>query len=130
MRGFTLLELLVVLLLIGLVAGLMVPRLSTLYDSAVSAYRLQDVLQQISALGYQAYQRGKTYRLTQLSSEQKSKDLPLTLPKGWSIGADAPILYYPNGVCTGGIITLQQQFVQQQWELQPPLCQPQPYDAG
>ncbi|MDD5123596.1 prepilin-type N-terminal cleavage/methylation domain-containing protein [Methylovulum sp.] len=128
MRGYTLLELLVVLLLLALVTGLIMPRLSNLYESAVRAFQREDLLQQISGLGYQAYQQGKTWRLGEVEDEKKNAELepPLTAPEGWTISAGSPIDYYPNGVCTGGIITLQQGPFNQQWHLKPPLCQPEP----
>jgi len=130
MRGFTLLELLVVLLLLGLVTGTIMPRLSNLYESAVRAFQLADLLQQISGLGYQAYQQGKPFRLGQLEDPNPALEPPLNLPEGWYISADAPIDYRSNGVCTGGIISLHQQTAVQQWLLSPPLCQPEPYEAG
>lgn len=131
MRGYTLLELLVVLLLLSLVTGLIMPRLSHLYESAVRAFQQEDLLQQISGLGYQAYQQGKNWRLGQLESDEKKiQEPPLTIPNGWTVSTDSPIDYYPNGVCTGGIITLQYKLFSQQWILKPPLCQPESYEAG
>lgn len=130
MRGYTLLELLVVLLLLSLVAGLIMPRLSTLYESAVRSFQQEDLLQQIAGLGYKAYQQGKTYRLGPLEDGQIALDPPLTIPEGWTINAETPIDYYPNGVCTGGVISLQQAFFAQQWLLEPPLCQPVLYEAS
>lgn len=130
MRGYTLLELLVVLLLLSLVAGLIMPRLSTLYEGAVRAFQQEDLLQQVAGLGYQAYQQGKAYRLGQLDDEKIVLEPLLTMPEGWTISAEPPIDYYPNGVCTGGVISLQQAFFSQQWRLAPPLCQPTPYEAG
>ncbi len=131
MRGYTLLELLVVLLLLSLVTGLIMPRLNNLYESAVRAFQVEDVLQQISGLGYQAYQQGKTWRLGQLEdSVNNVPEPPLTMPEGWTIGVDSPIDYYSNGVCSGGIITLRRKQFVQQWKLQAPLCQPELYEAG
>lgn len=106
------------------------PRLNNLYESAVRAFQLQDLLQQISGLGYQAYQQGKPFRLGQLEDQDKSLEPPLTLPEGWTLSTDTPIDYRGNGVCTGGIISVHQQTVVQQWLLSPPLCQPEPYEAG
>jgi len=131
MRGYTLLELLVVLLLLSLVTGLIMPRINNLYDSAVRAFQLQDVLQQVSGLGYQAYQQGKNWRLGQTEdSVDNLPEPPLTMPEGWAISADSPIDYYSNGICTGGIIILQNKQFIQPWKLQAPLCQPEPYEAG
>ena len=138
MRGYTLLELLVVLLLLSLLTGLIMPRLSNLYQSGVRTFQLEDLLQQISGLGYQAYQQGKSYRWLPAQEVTDSKKAvlppafeppPLTLPDGWQIDTETAIDYYANGVCTGGIVTLQQAQFKQQWQLEPPLCQPKPYDA-
>jgi len=129
MRGYTILELLVVLVLLALVTGLAMPRLGNLYESAVRAFELQDLLQQISGLGHQAYRQGKAYRLGKLGQGEEALAPPLVIPEGWSISADSPVNYRDNGVCTGGAITLRQKFFSQQWRLAAPLCQPVPYET-
>ena len=42
-RGFTLLELMVVLVLMGLVVGVVLPRMSKVYDRTQAAFELEDV---------------------------------------------------------------------------------------
>lgn len=106
------------------------PRLSNLYLSSIRAFQLQDILLQISGLGYQANQQGKIYRLGVLESGQEPLAPPITLPDGWSISTNTPIDYSDNGICTGGIVTLQKELFSQQWLLEAPLCQPKPYEVS
>jgi len=111
----------VVLLLLSLVAGVAFPRLMRVYDATKTRYQRDDVLAQISALGYLAYQRGQMLEL-----RNSTATLPLlSLPQGWSMQAEAPIIYTSNGVCEGGKIVLIYGESRVDIELPPPYCQPQ-----
>ena len=121
MRGFTLLEMLVVLTVIALLAGIAVPNFMRMMQSFTSATKWSELLNEIDGLSYRAYVQGQPI---QLSSETASQLLS-TLPQGWTInietGAKAAsgigigdnsvvsgraISYRENGWCNGGRITL------------------------
>lgn len=125
MRGYTLLELLIVIVLIGLISGLTLPRLSRLYESAMTALERDLVLRQIAGLGYRAYRAGKTIELVSYPLPE-GKHLPLELPEGWVLTAESPIRYHYNGVCDGGMLILGRGEQKSRWRLLPPLCHPEP----
>ena len=56
--GFTLVELLVVLVIVSLIAGFSLPRLSALYASVENAGQRGLIIDQVEGLGYQAYISG------------------------------------------------------------------------
>ena len=60
-RGFTLLEMVVVLLLLALVAGLAVPNLERLYAAAVRSTERAYILDQFASLGRRAMVRGQAF---------------------------------------------------------------------
>ena len=125
MRGYTLLEMLIVILLIGLISSLSLPRLSRLYESAMTAMERDDVLRQIAGLGYRAYSAGKSFELISYPLPEGSH-LPLTLPEGWVLRAEVPIRYHQNGICEGGELMIGRDSQMSQWRLLPPLCRPEP----
>ncbi len=125
MRGYTILELLIVMLLLALMTGLAIPRLDRLLSSVRSAYELEEVLARIAGLGAQALQDGREYRLVDYPTVSSRDDVaPLELPEGWRLEATKPVVYRSNGVCLGGKLRL---FVDEQvveLELKPPYCRP------
>jgi general secretion pathway protein G len=124
MRGYTLIELLIVVLLLGLVSGLALPRLSRMYDSGQMAFEKDDVLRQIASLGHKAFTESRTITIPSFTADQATQ-VPLALPDGWALSAARPIVYLPNGVCSGGTLTVQYKDRAFELLLEPPLCRPQ-----
>ena len=90
MRGFTLIEMLVVITIVALLAGLVTP---TLYRLArrfeINAQREQITIE-IAQLGYRAYLSGQPVALGQpaasgVQPSDASAKPPLNLPDGWRI---------------------------------------------
>jgi general secretion pathway protein G len=113
-HGYTLLELLVVLLVLSLLTGLVVPRLITMYERAQIAYQRDEIFSQLNGLGYQAFQSGQTIKLTSIPISMTNEDNKasidfITLPKDWIIiiEKEKPIIYKKNGVCEGGEVLFQ-----------------------
>jgi general secretion pathway protein G len=116
-RGFTLLELLVVITLIGLIAGVVAPRFVALGDRLAQKNQLQEARQKVNGLPLLAMRNGSAMRID-------ASGAPLELPDGWRISARSPVIYQSNGVCLGGDIEVWQNDTRQAVvDLQPPLCQ-------
>jgi prepilin-type N-terminal cleavage/methylation domain-containing protein len=102
--GFTLLEMLVVLAIAGMLAGVTLPNLSKMAERARISTQRQSLLSGIENLGYWAYSNGKSYTLTAL--DPTSETPPFVIPEGWRLKAERPITFAVNGVCSGGVIAL------------------------
>lgn len=105
-------ELLVVLVLIGLIAGLATPRLVGMYDSMRFALERDEVLDQIRRLPYQAYRQGQGIALSRWPLPATSPDEPAAagtamtrlpedfrLPEGWRLETSQPLQISARGIC-------------------------------
>lgn len=138
--GFTLLEILLVVVFLGLMTGIAGPRLITLYERVVFSYRETDVLRQITDLGVAALTRGKELRLAtqpplppdptqrprQAPLSRPAEEIKLGLPDGWRVIADPPIEYRFDGYCNGGRVSIVSDERRTEWRLDAPHCRPQP----
>jgi general secretion pathway protein G len=120
-NGFTLLELLIVLLVLGLVSGLILPRLSNIYDGMVTIYEKEDILVQLNSLHFKVFQYGQVFDLI---SYPLPKDAPklLELPPNWILKTETPIRFRSNGSCSGGHLTLLHGEEIFKVKLEPPFC--------
>lgn len=120
-NGFTLLELLIVLLVLGLVSGLVLPRLSNIYDGMVTMYERDDILVQLNSLHFKVFQYGQVFDLI---SYPLPKDAPklLELPPNWTLTTETPIRFRSNGSCSGGHLTLLHGEESFSIKLEPPFC--------
>ena len=96
-RGFTLLELLVVLGLMSLVTAVALPGLVNLYDAMSRNVALDSIGAEINGLGRRAYESGAPITLSKES---------VNLPEGWQLATDSPIVYSAKGACRGGTLRL------------------------
>jgi general secretion pathway protein G len=137
--GYTILELLVVIFLISLLAGLVVPRLTSMYDSIQQAYEREEVLARLGGLSYLAFQQSRDFELVSYPVETSDKNqtntsafteknpsspAPLELPAGWQVRTEQPIHFFANGVCEGGMVYVLRQQQQFRVQLVPPFCLP------
>ena len=106
--GFTLLEILVVLTIVGLLAGVALPQLRKMATSVERSSQRTNIKSAIEGLGYQAFVTGKPISLTAKGTppESTGSDHPLQLPSGWQIQILRPIRYAINGACSGGEISI------------------------
>ena len=116
--GFSLVELLVVLALVGLVLGLALPNLAGLLDSVTRATEREYILDQIAAAGRAAAQRGIDYAILDTPAPDAPDSnaaaaappgvqrYPLDVPPAWRVQVEQPVLVRASGVCLGGIITV------------------------
>ena len=150
-RGFTLIELVVVLALLALVAGLAVPNLERLYAGAVRSTERAYILDQFAGLGRRAMQRGRAFvvvgsgdaspaaageaddpgparrrpagfALPPAARPDRAPDV-IDVPDGWEISFDEPLVVRANGVCLGAGLTLRHLgAVDVRIRLEPPFC--------
>lgn len=117
-RGFTLLELLVVLTLIGIIAGMVGPRLFSVADKLRYRNELQSMQLAINALPVDALLSGRP----RIIDTHGAADLQL--PDGWHVMAKKPIRYQTNGICLGGeLVVLHGDSIVSQLNLEAPYCQ-------
>ncbi len=124
-RGYTLLELMVVLAIMSLIISMATPRLLKMYESMQFALERDDISFQLSILSNRIYLQGKNMTLQDVFSNQ-SPDL-LLLPSEWQVNnlADTKAIRYSQfGFCNGGelVLSRNQRFIK--LYLEAPLCTP------
>ena len=151
-RGFTVLELLAVLLIAALVITLAAPAAERLRGSIVKSTERDYILDQFAGLGRQAMLRGRTYVILatsegapdggsapppragrpsagsafgspSLESIERHEPYVIDLPQGWDIELDEPLVVRANGVCLGAELILRHRGrVEVRIDLRPPYC--------
>lgn len=101
-RGFTLVELVVVLALVALVTGLAAPALVRGLDAARERGVRADVRVLLEGLPVRAYQAGSALEIDATALQRLAPELP----QGWRLELDAPLRYAPSGVASGGAVRL------------------------
>jgi prepilin-type N-terminal cleavage/methylation domain-containing protein len=106
--GFTLLELLVVMLLTGMIAGLAAPRFYEAFQrrQRESDFRLTE--QRVVLLRHRLLAQATEF---ELDAESVAKTLPdgyvaLELPEGFRLDVPKPIRFSANGACSGGSLSI------------------------
>lgn len=105
-RGFTLLELLVVLALMALVTGLVAP-LGARWLEQARERGLRDELQALlTALPLEAQAQAQARDWTAISLAERLQSSDQVLPPGWQLRVPLPLRYGANGVAGGGSLSL------------------------
>lgn len=76
--GYTLIELVVVLIIFSLLAAITAPRLATLYNSVQISYEKSEVIARLNGLSYVAFRNGQNCKLTQYPLPVKSDETKRT----------------------------------------------------
>ena len=114
-RGFTLLEMLVVLALMALATGIVLPRMSGWLDSVQERGWRADLRAYIEAMPVRAFLSGEEVRL----------DAPAILaarpggPPGLELLLPEPLIYGPTGVASGGRMQFKRGGVREVWVIEP-----------
>lgn len=106
--GFTLIEMVVVMTLIGLMAGIALPAMQRWFDSISARAQLSEVSIQFQQLASRAALLSQTVVLNKASWREKMSDgeAALALPEGWSITSATPVTFFHSGICDGGLVDL------------------------
>ena len=134
-RGFTLLEMLTVLFIIGLAASLALPNLSLVFDRIKFSNEQKSAYRSINLLSYKALSQNKDFVLFNDTKESLNNQelglynsamlskVSVELPTGWSLSVEKPIFYKSSGFCSGGSILLSVGKYSYPLKLNPPYCQ-------
>lgn len=129
-HGFTLIEILVVMLVMALLAGLVAPNVYRSVHSYELHTQRQTILAQLGEMGYRAYLTGQPVVLDTFSSESANSDenlIKLELPPDWTIETTDPIRFSFTGVCLSGgdVALIDPDGTRQVFPLTPPRCRPE-----
>lgn len=113
-NGYSLLEMMIALAVMALAATLVAPGLLASVDAAARRSLLIEIDGQLRAARASAVRESRSVSLEAAA---------LSVPVGWAIELDAPIVFRPDGACTGGRL----RFVRpngrgMERELAPPRC--------
>lgn len=121
-RGFTLLELVVVLSIIGLVSAIAAP---SVFNTIASWQRQAQVDALVDQLrGLPARARGSGKRIVIDAASLLAADAPLQLADGWSITVPAAWQVNANGVCEGGQVVASDGVRDVLIQVRSPFCEP------
>lgn len=119
-RGFTLLELLIVLALIGLVAAVVVPGLARTYEAIVGSGERADVARALEGVPLRVRASGEALRVDPADASAFI-DL-LDLPAGWRVVLQEPLRIERSGLCHPAKVRVSGRDVTENWMLTSPSC--------
>lgn len=119
-RGFSLLELLVVLGLISVMTALVAPRLSATVDAISASGDRAEIKRQLERLPMIARDRGQPLVLP--ADRDLAPELGLLLPVGWQVRPVDEVQVAANGICTGGKLRVTGRETVEEWTVSAPDC--------
>lgn len=103
--GFTLLEMLVVMAIIGLAAATVVPALARVVAAVRHDSEAQDIVDQLGQLAFRAYSSGKAIVLSE-AAQKSARPAIVEVPSGWVLSIAQPIHFNAMGLCDGGNVAI------------------------
>ncbi len=91
-RGFTLIEMLVVLLIAGMLTAVVVPAMERMSRSAQLKSEHDAILGELDGLGYEAFLSGKSVTLSG-SVSAVAATYPIRMPEGWALRVAHPVVF-------------------------------------
>lgn len=119
MRGFSLLEMLVVLVILGMAAALVAPPLARTVDRVREAGAHDDVRRQLQHLPMRARAEG---RALTVDAGQPLPDFGRAWPEGWSVRALTALRIHASGVCERADVRVETPDSARTWRLRAPDC--------
>lgn len=105
-RGFTLLELLLVLTLVVLAAGVVAPQLLRWSDGARERAGLAALRTALADLPGQAFFMTRPITVDAQGRLSGAREATLPLPTDWQLVLPQPLRYEPNGMTRGGVLDI------------------------
>jgi prepilin-type N-terminal cleavage/methylation domain-containing protein len=132
--GFTLIELVVAIAIVGLGLAIVVPRITGWLDRLTSSMRQQQVEDALSELGRKARHTGRTVVLQSINASNIARNVvstsaeqpPIELPSNWTLTVEPPIAFRYDGLCTGGTVHLSSPAGERHYRLVAPYCRLEP----
>ncbi|MGL6290155.1 MAG: type II secretion system protein [Silanimonas sp.] len=125
-RGFTLLEMLVVLVILGLAAAVVAPPLARTLERVREAGDRDDVARGLEALPARAREAGRAL-VFRAGEPIVIRDRPW--PEGWAVVPVAALRVEANGFCQGGTLQVARPSGRTTWALGAPDCRLETADA-
>lgn len=104
-RGFTLLELLVVLALMAMLMGIAVPGAVRALESARERGAVAELQVLLDGLPVEAFKSGRELSVTASELQTRLRER-IEWPAGWHLSAESALRYGPSGVAIGGRVVL------------------------
>lgn len=120
--GYTLLELLVVLAILGMVTALAVPPLLRTVEAWQRQADIDAVMEQVRGLPMRARSLGHAIVID--TDSLASGESPLRAPEGWTLEVPRPWRVNGNGACEAGELRLASQGREVPLVVHAPFCQP------
>jgi prepilin-type N-terminal cleavage/methylation domain-containing protein len=125
--GFSLIELVVALAVLGLILMVTLPRLSGLLDRFGFSDKEQRLRDSLAGIGATARRTGRTVFLRSTNKSAGDADsAKIDLPGGWTLTVEPPIVFRYDGVCSGGTARATFPEGELTYRLDPPFCRPRP----
>ena len=118
-RGFSLLEISVVLVLMSLATAMVLPQLSKAFASLQTKSEFEMILLKATSLSSLAFSRGARVVIQDIEDVTRE----LAPAKGWRVGIIEPIIVNANGFCLGGELRFEARGFVESVRFFPPYCQ-------
>jgi len=126
MRGFTLLEMLVVLVILGLAASVIAPPLARTVDRVRESGERDEVKRLLARLPQVARRSGTSLVLGPGEAVPTGSS---DWPEGWTVVTRSPLNVSPSGFCSSAEVEAQSPTQSFRWRLMPPDCAVKDADA-
>lgn len=121
-KGFSLLELLVILLIMGLLAGVTFPQIGKIQQSNIFNIEKKQLISVFESLPYFASLNALELEISTIPTGNKVLDDYLKIPTGWSIKVEQKIIVKANGFCAGGKFVAFKESRNVRMDLLSPMC--------